>query len=59
MSMIACAVKGCEHQDIRKNPDFILTRVTPKGTPFAGMCEKHYVEYVENVSVLSDPTDEV
>ncbi len=48
MSMIACAVQGCEHQDIRKTGER-LTRVSPKGTPFAGMCDKHYVEYVESV----------
>ena len=57
MSMIACAVEGCKHQDIRKT-DTILYRVTPKGTPFTGMCEKHYVEYVEAAALTPGDTDE-
>ncbi len=57
--MIACAVQGCKHQDIRENPDFILRRVSPKGTPFVGMCEEHYVEYVESVERGIESSEDV
>ena len=52
MSMIACAVKGCPVQDIRKNPDELI-RVSPKGGPFIGMCRHHYQEWIESVERAS------
>ena len=58
MSMISCAVQECEHQDIRKTGEMLL-RVTPKSTPFVGMCKKHYVEYLESTeyALMKEATD--
>lgn len=46
MSRSCCAVDGC---DVDARSDGLLYRVSPKGTPFHGMCPEHFREFVDDL----------